>query len=146
MFLYISETEVLRSTAYGFHLIYVHALINTHTYPFNQWPSSSVGIVNRLRAGHRRICSASWHDQEIYLFAEVPGLNTGPTSLVFNGPMGPYPSCRTCNANHQLYHLTMSRMKGATSSHPQVPSWAPKRQPFITLSFLDNCVTLTYVA
>jgi hypothetical protein len=51
-----------------------------------------------------------------------------------------------CNADHQLYHLTMSRMNGATSPLRHVPSWAPKGQTFITLSFLHNFVTGTYVA
>jgi hypothetical protein len=48
-----------------------------------------------------------------------------------------------CKADHQLYHLTMSRMNGVTSSLPHVLSWAPSGQPFITLSSLHNFVTVT---
>jgi len=56
-----------------------------------------------------------------------------------NGALSKLPAC---DADHQLYHLTMSRMNGATSSLPPLPPWAPKGQPFIALSFLHNFFTV----
>jgi hypothetical protein len=98
------------------------------------------------------MCLASWHGKETYLFVEVVRLNIGPTSLVFNGLLSPYQSCRhvrptissiiwRCQEWMELYRHSPTYSRGFQAGNRLSPF------PFFTISSLSLTLlkSLTFI-
>jgi hypothetical protein len=116
---------------------------NTHkiTNPLNQWRNSWVGPVNRLRVGHRRKCVELTEMTNRFILCWSFRTEYRAHYALIQWPTG---TLSTLPAPPALPFDNVKNEWSYLATPPHVPTWSPKWQPFIALSFLRSYITVTY--